>query len=172
MLHDGKEIAVKRLSQNSKQGPTEFKNEAKLIAKLQHKNLVRMLGCSVEGEEKLVIYEYLPNRSLDAFLFGQFCFPFRICSFSIQLDLMHASSIDPNKRVQLDWDKRFQIISGIAGGLLYLHEDSLLKVIHRDLKASNILLDEDMNPKISDFGMAKIYASEENDVNTNRIVGT
>ncbi|CAO1942022.1 unnamed protein product [Urochloa humidicola] len=148
VLSGGAEIAVKRLSARSRQGAAEFRNEVELIAKLQHRNLVRLLGCCVEREEKMLIYEYLPNRSLDAFLF------------------------DTRKSVQLDWKMRQSIILGIARGMLYLHEDSCLKVIHRDLKASNVLLDNKMNPKISDFGMAKIFEEESNEVNTGRVVGT
>ncbi|KAG6515123.1 hypothetical protein ZIOFF_025508 [Zingiber officinale] len=162
---DGREIAVKRLSQESQQGTTEFKNEVELIAKLQHKNLVKMLGCCVEREEKLLIYEYLSNGSLDSILFGKFLLILSIC-------LLVMEKADPDKRIQLDWERRFHIISGIAKGLLYLHEDSLLKVIHRDLKSSNVLLDGQMNPKISDFGMAKIYQPEDSEVATRRIVGT
>ncbi|KAJ6999628.1 G-type lectin S-receptor-like serine/threonine-protein kinase [Populus alba x Populus x berolinensis] len=122
LLLDGKEIAVKRLAKYSGQGINEFRNEVELIAKLQHRNLVRIL--------------------------------------------------DEPRRSQLDWSTRHNIICGIARGILYLHQDSRLRIIHRDLKASNVLLDASMNPKISDFGMARIFGVDQIEANTNRVVGT
>ncbi|CAL4932696.1 unnamed protein product [Urochloa decumbens] len=148
VLLDGQEIAVKRLSQSSEQGIQELKNELILVAKLQHKNLVRLVGVCLQEHEKLLVYEYMPNRSIDTILF------------------------DPEKRKDLDWERRFKLINGIARGLQYLHEDSQLKVIHRDLKASNVLLDSDYTPKISDFGLARLFGRDQSREVTNRVVGT
>ncbi|TVU38680.1 hypothetical protein EJB05_12064, partial [Eragrostis curvula] len=146
VLPDGEEVAVKRLSSNSTQGVEQLKNELALVAKLKHKNLVRLVGVCLEQHERLLVYEYVPNRSLDIVLFGA--------------------------ENQLDWEQRYRIINGVARGLQYLHEDSQLKVVHRDLKASNILLDANMNPKISDFGLARIFSWDQTQAVTKSVVGT
>ncbi|KAK3431828.1 hypothetical protein EUGRSUZ_E03786 [Eucalyptus grandis] len=135
LLPNGQEIAVRRLSKSSGQGVGEFKNEVVLVAKLQHRNLARLLGFCLEREEKILVYEFVPNKSLDYFLF------------------------DPDKRRQLNRSRHHKIISGIARGMLYLHEDSRLHIIHHG----------DMNPKISDFGMARIFEVDQTQAKTNRI---
>ncbi|GLJ19724.1 hypothetical protein SUGI_0357280 [Cryptomeria japonica] len=144
---DGNDIAVKKLSAKSKQGKNEFMNEVKLMTNVQHRNLAKLLGCCVEGNERLLVYEYFPNKSLDTYLY------------------------DSDKCGELDWHKRYNIITGIARGLLYLHQDSQLRVIHRDIKISNILLDRKLNAKIADFGLARLFPEDETHINT-RVAGT
>ncbi|TVU19985.1 hypothetical protein EJB05_36171, partial [Eragrostis curvula] len=147
-LQNGQNIAVKRLSAASHQGQAEMKNEVVLVAKLQHKNLVRLLGYCIEQHERLLVYELLSNKSLDKILYG---------STGLQ---------------EINWAQKYKIIEGIGRGLTYLHEDSRLKIIHRDLKPGNILLDAYMNPKISDFGLAKLFNIDSSVKNTRHNGGT
>ncbi|KAK9681706.1 hypothetical protein RND81_10G021700 [Saponaria officinalis] len=147
-LADGQAVAVKRLSNTSGQGIREFKTEACLAAKLQHKNLVKLFGFCLERDEMLLVYEFVPNKSLDGHPFG------------------------PKRSAYLTWGTRYKIIVEIARGLLYLHEDSRPKIIHRDLKPGNILLDGEMSSKIADFGMAKFFGGDQTQGNTSRVAGT
>ncbi|TYI12915.1 hypothetical protein ES332_A08G022000v1 [Gossypium tomentosum] len=135
-LKDGRMVAVKRLSHDkSQQGESEFLAEVRLITSIQHKNLVRLLGCCSDGSQRLLVYEFMKNGSLDHIIYG--------------------------KKVCLNWETRFQIILGVARGLQYLHEDSHLRIVHRDIKASNILLDDKFHPRIGDFGLARFFPEDE-----------
>ncbi|XP_042513920.1 probable leucine-rich repeat receptor-like serine/threonine-protein kinase At3g14840 [Macadamia integrifolia] len=148
LLSDGTIIAVKQLSSKSKQGNREFVNEIGMISALQHPHLVRLYGCCIEGNQLLLVYEYMENNCLGRALFG---------SEECQL--------------QLDWPTRHKICIGIARGLAYLHEESRLKIVHRDIKATNVLLDKNLDPKISDFGLAKLDEEDNTHIST-RIAGT
>ncbi|KAG2717719.1 hypothetical protein I3760_03G189500 [Carya illinoinensis] len=149
VLSDGTVIAVKQLSSKSKQGNREFVNEIGMISALQHPNLVKLYGCCIEGNQLLLIYEYMENNCLSRALFGK----------------------DTVRRLKLDWPTRQKICIGIARGLAYLHEESRLKIVHRDIKTSNVLLDEDYNAKISDFGLAKLSEDGKTHIST-RVAGT
>ncbi|TVU15741.1 hypothetical protein EJB05_39279, partial [Eragrostis curvula] len=145
-LTDGRVVAVKQLSETSHQGKKEFATEIETISRVQHRNLVKLFGCCLEGNKPLLVYEYLENGSLDKALFGR-------------------------AKLNLDWSTRFEICLGIARGLAYLHEESSIRVVHRDIKASNVLLDANLNPKISDFGLAKLYDDKKTHVST-KVAGT
>ncbi|XP_028763718.1 probable LRR receptor-like serine/threonine-protein kinase At1g53420 isoform X2 [Neltuma alba] len=147
-LSDGTVIAVKQLSSRSRQGNREFLNEIGMISALQNPHLVKLYGCCVEESQLLLIYEYMENNSLARALFGL-----------------------ENCWLELDWSTRKNICIGIAKGLAFLHEESRLKIIHRDIKATNVLLDKDLNPKISDFGLAKLYEEDNTHIST-KIAGT
>ncbi|XP_010251164.1 PREDICTED: cysteine-rich receptor-like protein kinase 42 [Nelumbo nucifera] len=146
-LPDGRVIAVKRLFFNTRQWVDEFFNEVNLIGGIQHKNLVKLLGCSIEGPESLLVYEFVPNKSLDQILF------------------------DDNQTQMISWRQRFNIIVGIAEGLAYLHQGSQTRIIHRDIKSSNILLDENLTAKIADFGLARCFGADKTHISTG-IAGT
>lgn len=149
-LSDGTQIAVKQLSSKSSQGNREFVNEIGIISTFYHPNLVRLYGCSVDTSQLFLVYEYMENK-----------------------DLGHALFDDGSKndRLRLDWPTRKKICVGVARGLAFLHDESTIKIVHRDIKATNVLLDCDLNPKISDFGLAKLNEEENTHIST-RVAGT
>ncbi|XP_027337520.1 cold-responsive protein kinase 1-like [Abrus precatorius] len=146
-LKNGKVVAVKKLilGQSGKMDE-QFESEVKLISNVHHRNLVRLLGCCSKGQERILVYEYMPNSSLDKFLFGE-------------------------KNGSLNWKQRYDIILGTARGLAYLHEDFHVCIIHRDIKPSNILLDDDLQPRIADFGLARLLPEDQSHLST-RFAGT
>ncbi|XP_027073599.1 cysteine-rich receptor-like protein kinase 42 isoform X1 [Coffea arabica] len=146
-LPDGKVIAVKRLFFSTSRWVEEFFNEVDLINGIQHKNLVKFLGCSIEGPESLLVYEFVPNKSLDHYLF------------------------DENRIKILSWKERFQIIIGTAEGIAFLHGGAGIRIVHRDIKSSNVLLDEDFSPKVADFGLARHFAEDRTHLST-ELAGT
>ncbi|XP_054798012.1 cysteine-rich receptor-like protein kinase 2 isoform X2 [Prosopis cineraria] len=146
-LKNGKVVAIKKLTlRNSQKMEEEFESEVKLISNVHHRNLIRLLGCSSKGDQRILVYEYMKNTSLDRFLFGK-------------------------RRGFLDWKQRFDIILGTARGLAYLHEEFHVRIIHRDIKTNNILLDDDLQPKIADFGLARLIPEDKSHLNT-KFVGT
>ncbi|KAK1367266.1 putative LRR receptor-like serine/threonine-protein kinase [Heracleum sosnowskyi] len=145
-LSDGRSVAVKQLLEASHHGKSQFVAEIATISAVQHRNLVKLYGCCIEGDKRLLVYEYLENKSLDQALFGK-------------------------RTLFLNWSARYEICLGVARGLAYLHEESRVRIVHRDVKASNILLDSDLKPKISDFGLAKLYDDKKTHIST-RVAGT
>ncbi|XP_059282740.1 cold-responsive protein kinase 1-like [Lycium ferocissimum] len=147
-LRSGIEVAVKPLSAESRQGLHEFLTEIETISDVTHPNLVELIGYCLDGNNRILVYEYLENTSLDRALFGS-----------------------GTRNVQLDWETRAAICLGTATGLAYLHEELVPHIVHRDIKASNILLDKDYKPKIGDFGLAKLFPDNITHITT-QIKGT
>ncbi|KAL6907585.1 hypothetical protein ACP4OV_002624 [Aristida adscensionis] len=148
VLKNGAQIAIKKLSAESKQGTNEFLTEINVISNVRHPNLVQLIGCCVEGDNRLLVYEYAENNSLANALLGP-----------------------KNRCIPLDWRKRAAICIGTASGLAFLHEEAQPRIVHRDIKASNILLDKKLLPKIGDFGLAKLFPDTITHIST-RVAGT
>ncbi|XP_043688259.1 cold-responsive protein kinase 1-like isoform X2 [Telopea speciosissima] len=148
ILTDGTQVAVKTLSAGSRQGVNEFLTEIQTVTNVKHPNLVELLGCCIQENNRILVYEYVENNSLDRALFGSM-----------------------SKTIKLDWSRRSAICIGTARGLAFLHEELEPHIVHRDIKASNILLDKDFVPKIGDFGMAKLFPENITHIST-RIAGT
>ena len=134
MSHEGITVAVKKISQGSKQGKKEYITEVKINSSLRHRNLVQLIGWCHDKTQFLIVYEFMPNGSLDSHLFG--------------------------KKIFLVWDVRYKIAIGLASTLLYLHEEWKQCVVHRDIKPSNIMLDSEFNVKLGDFGLARLMEHE------------
>ncbi|KAJ7961253.1 Kinase family protein [Quillaja saponaria] len=147
ILRDGTEVAIKSLSMESRQGTKEFITEVGMIINIRHPNLVQLIGCCVEENHRILVYEFVENNSLASSLLGS------------------------RKYINLDWPKRAAICLGTASGLAFLHEEAEPNIVHRDIKASNILLDGNFHPKIGDFGLAKLFPDNVTHVST-QVAGT
>ncbi|OMO97571.1 hypothetical protein COLO4_14548 [Corchorus olitorius] len=148
VLRDGTQVAIKRLSTESKQGSREFVTEINMISNIRHPNLVELIGCCAEDNHRILVYEYMENNSLASVLLGS-----------------------KSKYIALDWPRRVAICLGAASGLAFLHYEAEPHIVHRDIKASNILLDKDFHPKIGDFGLAKLFPDNVTHIST-RVAGT
>lgn len=148
ILSDGTQVAVKSLSTQSTQGIQEFLTEIEMLSNVRHPNLARLVGCCVEGANRMLVYEYMENNSLARALFGS-----------------------SGKQIALNWPERAAICLGTANGLAFLHEEVEPNIVHRDVKASNVLLDKNLQPKIGDFGLAKLFPDTVTHVST-RVAGT
>ena len=174
ILRNGIIVAVKVLSADSRQGVREFLTEIDVITNIKHSNLVELIGCCVEGSNRILVYEYLENGSLDRALLGNchifagFMIKSAQATTTVKFFRLSGSNSDAGR---LNWYIRSAICMSIARGLMYLHEELQPPVVHRDIKASNILLDRNFLPKIGDFGVAKLFPDDITHIST-RVAGT
>jgi serine/threonine protein kinase len=182
-LKDGTQVAIKRLAAESKQGADEFLTEIDVISNVRHPNLVKLIGCCVEGNNRLLVYEYAENNSLSNALLGKFnngillagsliCVLTSLVNYVLTvISLCNLWSGPKNRCIPLNWQRRAAICTGTASGLAFLHEEAQPRIVHRDIKASNILLDKKLLPKIGDFGLAKLFPDAITHIST-RVAGT
>lgn len=178
ILRNGTIIAVKMLSAESKQGEREFLTEIDSIANVKHPNLVELLGCCVHGPDRMLVYEFLENSSVDHALLGTLVHQLKVSNQVKRFFATHWTQLNScnactgaKKSVALDWKRRSAICIGTARGLAHLHEELVPHIVHRDIKASNILLDKDFKPKIGDFGLAKLFPEDITHIIT-KVAGT
>ena len=171
MLPGGQVVAIKRAQQGSMQGGHEFKTEIELLSRVHHKNLVALVGFCFDEGEQMLVYEFIPNGTLREGLSGMFsCTPkSELILFVITFSSMSTSG---KSGILLDWRRRLRIALGSARGLAYLHELADPPIIHRDVKTSNILLDEKLNAKVADFGLSKLVSDNEKGHISTQVKGT
>lgn len=174
VLDDGTEVAVKVLTKDNQNGDREFISEVEMLSRLHHRNLVKLIGICIEEHNRCLVYELIPNGSVESHLHGMFTgVVYNYCDHVMQSHCFNSFDLTgaDKQNAPLDWDARMKVALGAARGLAYLHEDSNPRVIHRDFKASNVLLENDFTPKVSDFGLAREASDGSQHIST-RVMGT